>query len=182
MRFRLVTTLLYMHDLRAIPEVQTRVPVEVRRLGPDEVARLHEVWPVSLGQMRKRLKRGDACYVAVLDGRLVCYDWVQTTGWHWIQPAGRWRRVRPGDLWIYHARTADSVRGCRIQPRVLTEILRQFRERGWQRAWIYTTADNVASQRAQAHAGFRLDRVWRALRLGQRVAVPLPGPAHFPSE
>lgn len=172
MTFRWQTTLIYGHDLLHIPEVIPRVPIEVRTLSFAEVPRLHEVWPVNLAKMRERLRRGDLCFIALSSAHIVCYDWVQYHGWHYIQPAGRWRRIRAHEACIYHARTAEHARGNRIQPCVLTAILKHLRQNGFVKAWIYTTGDNVASQKAQQHAGFVLEETLTSLRIGSRIVIP----------
>lgn len=169
---RVVKTLLYRCDVDDIREPASERAPGIETLAANKFHRLRELWPVPLEKMRKRHRRGDECYVAFLEGKLVHYSWVQSRGWHYIGPAGRYRRVRPGEFWIYHCRTAEQARGRGLYPAVLSTILRRFAERGFQTGWIYTTAANVASQKGIIKAGWRLDSIDRALVLMGRT-LPL---------
>jgi len=54
-----------------------------------------------------------------------------------------------------------------LYPRTLSVILRDYFARGLFEAWIYTTHQNVASQRGILRAGFKEIEQLRALRLGR---------------
>lgn len=135
---------------------------------------LLHVWNVSLDRMYRRLRRGDKCYSVFIDGKIAHYEWVQTQGWHYIQPAGRWWHMACGQLMIYHVRVADWARGNRLYPYGLTYTLREYARQGYDQAWIYTTASNTASQKGIERAGFQFVEGYRALVLGEWY-IPLPG-------
>jgi hypothetical protein len=124
--------------------------------------------------LRRRAARGDKCYIAFADGRPAHYSWVQLRGLHVISDAGRPWPVPSGQFMIYHCGTAAWARGRGLYPATLLRIVEdQFLARR-EAGWIYTTRDNVASQRGIAKAGFREVRAFRSLQLG-RVRLPLPG-------
>jgi hypothetical protein len=155
----------YTHDLRATTPA-TDETFRIRRFTPADGPQLVAMHPIARDDIRSRLERGDACYLAFLAGRLCHFAWVQVRGIHVIADVARSETIAPGELWIYHCRTAESARGRRVYPRVLAHILATHRERGFRSAWIYTTLDNTASQRGITAAGFRPREVWCAAKLG----------------
>lgn len=115
-----------------------------------------------------RFQRGDVCYLASLDGRRAHYSWVQRSGLHPITEAGVSVPVGNGALWIYHCRTAEWARGRRIYPATLRRIVNDHFAKGYSTAWIYTSKENIASQKGILQAGFGLVATLRALRVGSR--------------
>ena len=169
----LVLTLNYRHDLKDIPEVEGVTGSEIRRLQACEIPLLLEVWPVQLEKMYQRLERGDRCYGLFLDGRIAHYQWYQLQGRHFIQPAGRWMKVQKGEMVGYHVRVADWARGRHVNLFVKTCLLREFKEEGFQSIWVYTTVNNVASQKGIEGAGWVFDEGYKALHFGS-FRFPLP--------
>lgn len=106
-------------------------------------------------QFSKRFKRGDLCYTAEMEGKMVHYSWVQTEGRHYIQSAGRNFRIRKGEFWIYDCFTAEKARGGGIYSFMLTHLLKEFQNEGrFTRAIIYTTCSNRASRQGIERTGF----------------------------
>jgi hypothetical protein len=134
---------------------------------------LRDVWNVDLDEMARRLERGEECYGGWLDGRLAHYSWVQSSGVHDVTDANRRVEVQPRELWIYHCRTASWARGRNLYPSALGTILHDATRKARTRAWIYTTKDNVPSQRGIVRAGFVMDRTMRSIALGPLV-IPVP--------
>src|SRR4051812_11828518 len=84
-----------------------------------EIPELTALSAADLHQASLRLKRGDRCYVARIDGKLAHHIWVQTTGVHPITEAGTEKAVTAGEFWIYHAHTAEWARGRKLYPTAL---------------------------------------------------------------
>ena len=141
--------------------------VQWELLTPERVGELRDIGWFDVKEGLERLERGDRCYTVSIDGRLIHYSWVQRSGDHPITDAGVSVPVENGDLWIYHCRTADWARGRKIYPATLQRIVSDCFADGDSTAWIYTTRDNVASQRGIARAGFGLVATLDALRLGR---------------
>lgn len=174
-RPRLIVTYMYRHDLMHFPPVKVRWDgdVEIKQMGPDDVPLLREIWPVPLQKMYERLKRGDRCYSVFLDGKIASYVWCQTSGWHRIQPAGRWMRILRGEVVFYHERVADWAQGRGVSPYCLVSVLQIHRQEGYHTAWVYTTSDNIASQKSKERSGWLLVDMYWALKVGQ-IYIPLP--------
>jgi hypothetical protein len=162
----LVVTLLYEHRLDGLEVEAGPQNLEIRALTPETISSLEGAWPFRPGEVRERLLTGQGCYVGLIDGRIAHFSWVQTADAHEIATAGRSSVIRDGELWIYHCRTFDWARRKGVYEAVLHKILRDHRQRGFQRALIYTTADNVASQRGILRAGFKPVANFRALEVG----------------
>ena len=170
---RLRVEFVYRHDLTNIPAVPLDPACRIEVLDPAQVERLLEAYPVNMAEKHRRLAAGHICYIGLADGKVAHFNWVQSDGVHLIPPAGRRRRVRPGEIWIYSSRTAEWARGRRLQPATLVAILEDFRRNGYSRAWICTERENLASQRGIERVGFRLVKKWRILLLS-RYCIPLP--------
>lgn len=163
---------LYRRALDDISNVTLTIQCEVDRLAESDLARLHEVWPVPLDEMKRRLGLGDQCFVALTEGRVAHYSWVQFSGAHEIRDAGCRVEVQRGHVWVYHCRTADWARGRGIYPFVLTQILAECKSQNTQAAWIYTGSENIASQNGIVKAGFAFHQELSALKMFGRV-IPL---------
>jgi hypothetical protein len=114
----------------------------------------------------KRLHRGDRCYTVSVDGHLAHYSWVQRAGSHPITEAGLFAPVGSGEFWIYDCRTVERARGRGIYPATLERIVNDHFEEGYCTAWIYTSRENIASQKGIFRAGFGLVATLGALRVG----------------
>jgi hypothetical protein len=137
-------------------------------LDPGCVDRLSEIGSFEVSAALERLRRGDQCYTVCLEGRLAHYSWVQRSGSHLIAEAGMSVAVTDGEFWIYDCRTADWALGRRIYPATLARIIGDHFLAGYSTAWIYTSRENIASQRGILRAGFKPAAILRSLRVGTR--------------
>lgn len=143
--------------------------VVITRLSPDQAHVWNECPGAGPKLAQARFENGDACYVAYLNGSLVHYSWVRRSGVQAIPEAGYDHTISPGEFWIYHCWTHGRARGQRIYPCVLMEIAAYEFRSGLATAWIYTTEDNIASQRGIQRAGFQPAFTRRAFRTGSRM-------------
>jgi RimJ/RimL family protein N-acetyltransferase len=86
--------------------------------------------------------------------------------------AGRDQQISPGQFWIYECWTSNTERGRGIYPAVLSRVVRDHIEQGLQEGVIYTTPQNVPSQRGILKAGFHHEGTLRSIRLG-RIYIPI---------
>ena len=135
-------------------------------LAPERIDCLLEIGPFEVSEGLERLRRGDQCYTVSPEGRLAHYSWVQRSGSHPMTEAGKSVPVAGGEFWIYHCRTAEWARGRGIYSATLIRIVLDHFEAGYSTAWIYTTRENIASQKGLLRAGFGLVATWDALRVG----------------
>jgi hypothetical protein len=163
-------TILYSLASPASPSPAEPPPgVTVDILRDPSAGMLNSIGGICERDIRERLSREDLCYVAYLQGKLAHYSWVQRSGKHDIEPAATVHDVAAGEIWIYHCETAPWARGNRIYPFVLSTIVSDHIRQGFGGARIYTTGDNIASQKGILRVGFRQYAVLRVLRLGKWV-------------
>ena len=173
----------YLYRLEKPPEMAAVMPIPNAQwdlLAPGQAGRLAEIGPFDSRDCAPRFERGDVCYLASLGGRPAHYSWVQRSGVHPFTEAGCSLPVAAGEFWIYHCRTAEWARGKGIYPATLQRIVQEHFESGYRTAWIYTTRENVASQKGILRAGFAPVATFTALRVGGRYyclerAAKLPG-------
>jgi hypothetical protein len=136
--------------------------------SPEQVGQLFEIGPFDRSDGLQRLRRGDLCYTVHVDGRLAHYSWVQRSGAHPITEAAATVPVESGEFWIYNCRTVDWARGKRIYPATLEHIIHDHFAQGYGTAWIYTTRENIASQKGILRARFAHVATLSAFRVGRR--------------
>jgi len=135
-------------------------------LSRSRIGQLKEVGWFDSNEFVQRLRRGDRCYTASIDGRLAHYSWVQRSASHPITEAGVFGPAGNGAFWIYHCVTADWAKGRRIYPATLQRILRDCFAEGDSTAWIYTSKQNVPSQKGILRVGFNQVATLSSLRVG----------------
>jgi hypothetical protein len=158
------------------PESGKDIPgVEIFLLTREQLPLLRGLIPsLDLAAYEGRMG-GNVCYCASRSGQLAHCTWVQTSGSHRIKRAGRVEEIKPGEFWIYECLTSRSQRGLGIYPAVLSRVVRDQFDRGLQEGVIYTTPQNVPSQRGILKAGFRFAQTLRSIRIG-RIYVPISSP------
>lgn len=164
---RIEETIIYHHDLVNIPDIQPPAAFDYRIIGMNDISLVCQIFAVDIRQLKLRLDRGDRCYLGLLNGDPVHYSWVQMVGKHPVDDAGLEITINNKELWIYDCRTAEKGRGVGIYPYVLTKILRQARDEGMVSGWIYTTIQNISSQRGIKKTEFNEVQRLRALVIGQ---------------
>ena len=165
-------------DLRsAVPENDGSVKWEL--LSRSRVGQLKDVGWFDSNEFVQRLRRGDRCYTATIDGRVAHYSWVQRSASHPITEAGVSGPAGNGAFWIYHCVTADWAKGRGIYPATLQRIVRDYFAEGDSTAWIYTSKRNVASQKGILRAGFTHVATLNALRVGRHF-FSMSGPGQSP--
>jgi hypothetical protein len=137
-------------------------------LAPEKVGTLSDIGPFDPKDGLDRFQRGDVCYLAFLGDRLAHYAWVQRSGSHPVTVAGVSVPIGSGEFWIYHCRTVDWAKGKRIYPATLQRIVNGHFAEGYATAWIYTSRENIASQKGILRAGFIQVSTLSALRVGRR--------------
>ena len=141
--------------------------LKVLILEPGSLQAVESVGGTTLGEARNRIARGDVCYCGVLAGVLVHCSWVQKSGSHPVTSAGLVENILPGEFWIYNCSTVKWARGRNVYPYTLSMIVADCFRQGFRTARIYTTVENVASQKGIVRAGFSLTESKRSIRFGQ---------------
>jgi RimJ/RimL family protein N-acetyltransferase len=101
-----------------------------------------------------RLRRGDRCFVARHEGRLVAALWV-ATGEAEFEYLGRRLRLGENEAQRYDSFTAPELRGRGVIAAVGTRLDRQLREENIRRVRGTALPENAAALRALAKGGYR---------------------------
>ncbi len=118
--------------------------------------------------LEDRLAKGDRCFVARYEGRIVCVSWVARSEGliQWI----RYRYpVRPSEAYLYDSFTAPTFRGRAIAPALGVHVLERLGDEAVRRATVAMVTENVSNRRARAKLGFRVCGRIDSLRIGRRV-------------
>ena len=156
LRPELIRELFYQHELKTIPKVESKIPVEVSLLNEQNISRIAEVKKMSIATLKQRLDNGDKCFVTEKSGRLLSYHWMQSSGKHYVQQTGKWEEVNRGDAVIYHVRVHKDFRGNRINGFVYSEMLQYCQDHKYNRVWIYTNKMNASNRKGLVDLGFKV--------------------------
>jgi ribosomal protein S18 acetylase RimI-like enzyme len=130
---------------------EPRVPAAFSLAG-SEIA--GEIAPDDPASILQRFDAGRQCYIARVEGQLAAYCWVSFDE-EAIGELGTSIRLQPGEAYIWGCETLPASRGLRLYPALLAHMLAALRADGMHRVWIGADADNLASQRGLARAGFQ---------------------------
>lgn len=151
-----------------IPTITPLVPVTFSELRPaalDEYLRFHDQVPRA--QLEERFARGDECFLARHDGRIVCTSWVARAD-HFFRSLGCRYEVGASEAYLYDSFTDPGFRGRAIAPALGVHLLERFRGAGLTRVITVMVPENAANRRARAKSGFRAYERIVYVRLGRR--------------
>lgn len=74
----------------------------------------------------------------------------------WVGEIDDWLRVEEKEVYLYAAYTKPQFRGMNIYPYLITEAADFFKGVSYEYAMIFSTGQNVSSQKAIERSGFRL--------------------------
>lgn len=150
-----------------VPDVERKVAVETRLLGPDDLEAYARFRAQSAenGQTRRRLENGDACIAAWLDGEIVSAAWY-SFGTAWVDDIGRALRLAQGEVFGYDLYTAESQRGLGVASERGRWAAGYFRTEGYRSVVAGLSPQNLPVQGPAQKLGY--DTLGRAgfLRLG----------------
>ena len=132
----------------------------------DEYLRFHDA--DSRAQLEERFARGDECFVARHEGRLVSTSWVSHRE-HLIRGLRYRYAVGPTEAYLHDSYTAPTFRGRSVAPALGVHVLERLRRAGLARVTMAVSPENVANLRARAKNGYRLCGRIDCLQLGRRV-------------
>ena len=150
---------IYRRELqKPIVPQQARVPVTVGRAGEADAEALAALEGEDADRVeiyRNRLGRGDQCFVARIDGRIVATDWMRMgTAWSWADI-----QVEDGDIYMTDAYAAPEWRGNRIAAAVHSEMLAYAQSRGFRHSYSILDARNANSWAMLPRMGWELSGV-----------------------
>lgn len=154
--FKEVRLCLYGFPLpREIPLYEPTLEVEYEVVGQGSrgIAWLSSIQEGRL--IERRLGRGERCFLALHQGRVVSYCWFSQARVG-IEEVDLTVVVQPDEAYLYDAFTLPQWRGRGLYPALLTRMVREAMEVGCRRAMIFVVEDNLPSRQGIEKAGFEL--------------------------
>ncbi len=150
----------------APPSFPARPDLELGLLSPDDVMEYVELVPAASARaVLARLRRGDVCFCARHQGRLIAVGWAVLG-----TPRIRWVRSRPSlasdDALIDTVFVAEDQRGQNVWPVLGAHGQRWLRNEGYRRTLVAISPTNRASLRSHAKLGYRRSGVAYVVGLG----------------
>jgi GNAT superfamily N-acetyltransferase len=150
----------------APPSFPARPDLELGLLSADDVSEYVELVPAASARaVLARLRRGDVCFCARHQGRLIALGWAVLG-----KPRIPWVPSRPwltsGHALIDGVFVADDQRGQNVWPVLGACAQRWLRDRGYRRTLLAVPPGNRASLRSAAKLGYRRSGVAYLVGLG----------------
>ncbi|MDH4211004.1 MAG: GNAT family N-acetyltransferase [candidate division WOR-3 bacterium] len=114
-----------------------------------------EVDILNASAVAARSARGDKIFVAHHQGILVAYLFATTKECQ-VGEIDDWLDVEQKEVYLYDAYTRPGFRGKGIYPHLITKATEYFRNESYGRAMIFSTKDNLSSNRGIERCGFKL--------------------------
>lgn len=170
-KIRLHHEYFYFHDLKNIPPVKSpKIEIEIRHLFEGDEKILHQVWPIDLIKVKKRLNLAHSvCYLTYFQDELIAYQWVQFKGVHYIQQANKSIFLKEKEEFIiYHARVKKEFQSLGINKYIKQVILQDFYSKGFTNGFIYTSSENIANQKGIDKLGFKRYIIVPSIQIGSK--------------
>jgi GNAT superfamily N-acetyltransferase len=157
-----------------VPPPAARIPLELGFLGADEldeIAAFRADLPRE--KLAERFRRGERCFVARSDGRVVAAYWIASADVR-IAEIGTTLRVPPDAVYVGDAWTAPHLRGLGVAAAVSRAAKNRLADEGYERWVFYVVATNhLGLANARRTAPRETARI-AALKLGPLPAVRVP--------
>lgn len=153
-----------LHD--EIPDLQLCLPVTIAVLTEKDLPAYNQFRPDQLMSIiQARLERGDRCYAAWHEGRIVHAAWVCTKDIY--DPyLRRTLLLHPGDIYIYDSYTLPAYRHHGLARTRNIHVFRQYREEGFRRSTAIVALENKAAFGSVKAVGNHPIGMVRCVRLG----------------
>ncbi len=159
---------------RPWPTPPSSVPLEFDFLGREGVDELVAFRPrVEAADFERRFDRGERCFVARTEGRIVCACWAHRRDL-------KFREIRnelvisEDAVYVFDVYTSPTMRGRRIAAVVWSELNRRLASEGYAYSLSYTLGGNRAGMINAQRAGSKETRRVATLKLGPLPPIRMP--------
>ena len=161
---------------RPLPPVPARVALVYRTVSRADLPAFADSFApfgVGIADASERLDLGDVAVVALVGDEVAGLTWL-TTRATWVDEAGVWLRLGPGEATGYAGSVLPAWRGYGIAPSLWRWAEQWLHANGFVRIVEWIRADNVQSLKTTLRLGRRPTRtVWTVWALGMRRPLAL---------
>ena len=118
----------------------------------------------NLSHAKERLKNGDKLFIVTENDELAHYSWVKFDEMD-ITEASKKIKLKEGEACIYDCYTNKKFRGQGLYPSMLKYLKGYFKEKGFNKVYIYVEANNIPSIKGIEKAGFKKEDSIKYLRI-----------------
>jgi ribosomal protein S18 acetylase RimI-like enzyme len=152
-------------------------PVNIRELGLADTD-----WFVKFRSgpgralFRERIRTGQRCYAAIVNGRLASVSWVvQGSATLWAFTADFC--IDDDAIYIFDSYTHPDFRGRRLQASIFQAIRRGYEDSGVRKAVTFVSETNTANLKSRTRLGFAVSGAVSRLRMGPFIRYSSMGNA-----
>jgi GNAT superfamily N-acetyltransferase len=155
------------HPLDApLPDGEAGAAIRIDRLTAEEIADYvsfrSDADPTVI---QSRLERGEVCFTARHQGRIVSAAWI-ATGFVWIDYLGRGVSLAPDEAYLHESFTTPAFRGQSIPVVRARHEAQFFRAAGYRRIVAIIVPENAPALRHAVKSGWRRFGVMGYVKLG----------------
>lgn len=143
--------IIYEKRLDNIPSVNTKIDVSVKRASLDDIRKMFQR---DKNNLAKKLKEGHVCFIAERKGDILGYCWVAFRELY-VREIDRKIKFKKAEACIYDVFVFPDYRRKRIYQKMLVEIFRFLRKKGYEKVFINVLSTNIPSKRGVEHVGFK---------------------------
>jgi len=149
-----------------IPDLRPSLPVRVGILTEQDLPAYYPFRPNQrTDEIRKRLDRGDKCFVAWDEGRIVHSSWTATDKVY-VPYLRRNLILEPGDFFVYDNYTLPAYRHRSITKARATYVFKYYQASGYLRAIGVVAVENKAGLEMVNALGYHAIGLYSCIRLG----------------
>jgi GNAT superfamily N-acetyltransferase len=149
-----------------IPSFSPRLPVTFEILTERDLPAYERFRPgQGVTSMQGCLARGDKCFAAYHEGRIVHAVQV-ATGQVYVPYLRRRLILQPGDLYSYDSFTLPGYRGYGLAPARAVHVMRYYQQEGYQRMVCLIAGENKAGRHVMQKLGYQSLGLYSYLRIG----------------
>ena len=172
-------SVVYRKDLsEPLEPFRARIPVEIGLAAESEIDGMVRSSPYHDPEtLRARLRAGNKCFVARIDGNIVGFNWLAFGA---VRDEYYAIRLEARDAYCMDARTEEAYRGHAIHTELLYRMLAHARDMGFRHAYTRVSAMNISSWKTHLRLGWQEIGTTFLFRPMLPYDVGLFGPTVYP--
>jgi len=148
-----------------LPVISSQLPVTFEMVSERDLPAYERFRPEQgVTSIRGCLARGDRCFAAYYEGRIVHAVQV-ATGDVYVPYLRRRLILQPGDVYSYDSFTLPGYRGYRLAPARAVYVMHYYQQEGYQRMVCLIARENTAGRHVMQKLGYQALGLYSYLRI-----------------